>query len=227
MLVCSHARCTSFQIMLSNNDSDTQALLPLPVFAMMRKERDVFLHAWCSLLPCKPAVVMTPKMISLVTGCQEPAPTMVSHELLMVYRCLLWYFPELLQRTATASETAVDWKDFNQQINLGIQFHQAQLYDKNTAVPVMQFLNVYEDAILKSLFLLRYVGATDQKEVHEFEEIFPSVMNMNPATRHLLELEQFRSSTLSETSSLEELKAIETWESLADDFSEEAKINDL
>ena len=172
-------------------------LLPINVYATLRKERNPFLLTWATYLPCQASVVEKPLLLDFICGTKIGVGHFVSHELLIMYRCTLWYLPQLLKAQSESNKDfceTVDWQEYIKQINLGIQYHQKRIYEKAKIeiISVIEIIHVFEDAILKCIMLSKLLSTKKEAVRDDLMKAIPAILTMNFQTLQKLGLDGYR-----------------------------------
>jgi hypothetical protein len=162
-------------------------IFPYETYQALLQGSSTFLHTWVCSLPTQPCVLKTPQLVKMLCGLEQTE--IVSHDLLLFYRCTLWYLPEQIEKLLCEAEIldgTFDLKETIQQIMIGIQYHQRKLYEQECDVDAISFLNIYEDAIFKCIHLLQLASNSESRA--DLVRILPAIMTMNDKTRESLGL---------------------------------------
>lgn len=222
---------------LSNVNTTKQfntALLPVAVYASFRKDQNILLYTWACLLPCEAKIVKTPKLLELICGIDISASSGVksflSHELLILYRCTLWYFPHLLQNQSDLLTYEFDWDEHIREINTLLQYNESELYEKskqqdNKCVHVIDFLHIFENAIMQCIMISKILLTRDENERKELINILPAILTLTTDTiKNLLDFEKYRTQEVISDSSLwstQETNEIHQWDQMQKKYKSE------
>ena len=184
------------------------ALFPRTVYATLLRDRSEWLHAWVLTLPFEPTLVSVPRLVTLLCGGSSQDgvrkgedDTMVSHDLLLLYRCALWYLPQAIEDRVQDKDAI---QHFLEQVQVCLQHQHASLdLDNKRDVSVVELLHMYEDAILKYIFVSQNLTLIEKELCcsKTVDKLIPAILTLNSVTREELRLEQYRSTTLIPTSS--------------------------
>jgi hypothetical protein len=203
------------------NKDFSKALLPVSVYASFRTDQNVLLYTWVSLLPCVVKSIKIPTIVRLICGIDASSimNNMISHELLILYRCTLWYLPHLLLNQSYTCSFNFDWEMYMKEIMQDLKERERKLFEEsennnNKLISTIKFLHLFENTILQCIMLSKIILSKDIDEYENLKKLLPNIMNLNNNTLQKLDLEQFRTQQVNSECSIEEQHEINQWKSL-------------
>ena len=202
-------------------------LFPFDIYKHLYQEKEVFFNTWAALLPIQPRIVTSPKLLKVLTAADDLPPHFVSHDLLVLYRCFLYFVPQLLLQQQFNSETVALFKEreFSVQntfktINDLMQKEQIEIYDRKTDANVLDFIKIYELAIFKCVYLLSLSKTTNSEETIHLLNCMDAVLQMNSRTLEKLGFQDLMTKTVLKDNAEHEYDTnINAWQDLIDKVS--------
>lgn len=167
--------------------------IPYPHIELILTTRADVLEAIIATLPVKPALVQTPKLLSIMTGDTWKEATMVSHDLIKLYCATCLYI-----------ETLPKWEGKHfPRVKQALQQDQRTAYEyvDNKERFILEYLNAYEKALIKYLHLFKVGGNVSLEAEDGKPPITYFILTMTDETLHELRFHELLTSSVLSTRS--------------------------